>query len=158
MLYGEDILGKKISFITLTNEIQKNFHDDFNVFSFNGILASTLYLSSFSLALNFALRYILVKVLILLSPFVFLCLMNQPTYALFKCWDIAFFAILILQVIVSMILLLPFTIMKEDADTLFNQLLLIGAITALLKSNQFVKELIGGLGITANMQSGISRY
>ena len=123
------------------------------MFSLNGILASTLYLSSFSLALNFALRYILVKVLILLSPFAILCLMNKPTRALFKSWAKSFFAILFLQVVVSIILLLPFAIMKENSDTLFNQLLLIGAITALLKANQFVKELVGGLGITANMQS-----
>ncbi len=127
------------------------------MFSLNGILASTLYLSSFSLALNFALRYILIKVLILLSPFAFLCLINQPTYNLFKSWAKSFFAILFLQIIVSIILLLPFAIMKENSDTLFNQLLLIGAITALLKSNQFVKELIGGLGITANMQTGLLR-
>ena len=154
---GNDVFGKKISFITLTNELRKSFDNSFNMFSLNGILASTLYLSSFSLALNFALRYILIKVLIILSPFAFLCLMNQSTEPLFKSWCKAFISTLFLQVVVSMILLLPFAIMKENSNTLFNELLLIGAITALLKSNQFVKELIGGLNITSHIQTGLSR-
>ena len=149
---GFDIFGKKISFITLTNELRKSFDSSFNIFSLNGVLASTLYLSSFSLALNFALRYILIKVLIILSPFAFLCLMNQSTEPLFKSWCKAFVALLFLQIIVAIILLLPFAIMRENSHSLFNELLMIGAITALLKSNQFVKELIGGLGITANFQ------
>ena len=45
--------------------------------------------------------------------------------------------------------------MKDNSDSLFNELLMVGAITALLKSNQFVRELIGGLGITTNFQSGL---
>ncbi len=155
-LLGKDILGKKISFITLTNELTKSLHGSFNIFSLNGILASTLYISSFQLALNFALRYILVKVLVILAPFAFLCLLNPSTECFFKSWLKSFFSLLFLQVIVALILLLPFAIIKESSSDLFHQLLLIGAITALLKSNQFVRELIGGMGIVANLQTGIS--
>lgn len=152
---GNEVLDKKISFTSFTSEIQKNLNSGGNIFSLDGILASTLYISSFSLIMNFALRYVLIKVLIILSPFVVLCLINQSSEPFFKSWFKSFFALLILQVIVSIILLISFTLAKETSNLLFNNILLVGAISALLKSNQFVRELIGGLGIEANLQNGI---
>lgn len=153
---GEDLFGKEISFITFTNELKKTLNVNSDIFSLNGILASTLYISSFSLIINFSLRYVLIKILIILSPFVLLCLINQTTESFFKSWFKCFFSLLILQVIVSIILLLSFTLVNETANPLFNNILLVGAINALLKANEFVKELIGGLGINANIQNGIT--
>lgn len=153
---GEDLFGKEISFITFTNELKRSLNNNSDIFSLNGILSSTLYISSFSLIINFSLRYVLIKILIILSPFVFLCLINQTTESFFKSWFKSFFSLLILQVIVAIILLLSFTLANETSNPLFNNILLVGAINALLKANQFVKELIGGLGINANIQNGIS--
>lgn len=154
--FGEDLFGKEISFITFTNELKKTLNNNSDIFSLDGILASTLYISSFSLVINFALRYVLMKILIVLSPFVFLCLINQTTEGFFKSWLKCFFSLLILQVIVAIILLLSFTLAKETSNELLNNILLVGAISALLKANQFVRELIGGLGINANISTGIS--
>lgn len=53
-------------------------------------------------------------------------------------------------------LLIPYTLLSESNDVLFNKVLLVGSIMALLKSNQFVKEFIGGIGIGTNFQSGIA--
>ena len=53
-------------------------------------------------------------------------------------------------------LLIPFSLLKDNNDLLFNKILLVGSITALLKSNQFVKEFMGGLGIGTNFQNGIT--
>ena len=153
---GEDLFGKEISFITFTNELKKSLNNNSDIFSLNGILSSTLYISSFSLIINFSLRYVLIKILIILSPFAILCLINQSTESFFKSWFKSFFSLLILQVIVSIILLLSFTLANETQNPLFNNILLVGAINALLKANQFVKELIGGLGINANIQNGIN--
>lgn len=153
---GEDLFGKEISFITFTNELKKTLNTNSDIFSLDGILASTLYVSSFSLVINFALRYVLIKILIILSPFVFLCLMNQTTETFFKSWLKCFFSLLILQVVVAIILLLSFTLAHETSNELFNNILLVGAISALLKANQFIRELIGGLGINANIQTGLS--
>ena len=50
-------------------------------------------------------------------------------------------------------LLIPFSLLKDSNDLLFNKILLVGSIMALLKSNQFVKEFIG---ISTNFQSGIA--
>ncbi len=153
---GKEILGKEISFLTFANELNKTLNDSFNIFSLDGILSSALSLSSFTLIINFSLRYILIKVLIILSPFIMLCLINTSTTPFFKSWLKCFFSLLFLQILVSIILLLPFAIMKDDVNSYFNKLLLVGTILALLKSNQFVKEFIGGLGIDANIQAGIS--
>lgn len=153
---GEDLFGKEISFITFTNELKKILNNTSDIFSINGILTSTLYISSFSLIINFSLRYVLIKVLIILSPFVILCLINQTTENFFRSWFKSFFSLLILQVIVAIILLLAFALANETQNSLFNNILLVGAINALLKANGFVKELIGGLDINANIQNGIS--
>lgn len=46
--------------------------------------------------------------------------------------------------------------MKDNTTSYFNKLLLIGTIIALSKSNQFVKEFMGGIGINADFKSGLS--
>ena len=53
-------------------------------------------------------------------------------------------------------LLIPYALIRENNNSLFNKILLVGSITALLKSNQFVKEFIGGLGIGTNFQTGLA--
>ncbi len=153
---GKEIIGKEISFITFTSEFEKILNNNLDIFSLDGILCSTLYISSFNLAITYALRYIFIKVLILLSPFVILCLTNQSTEFIFKNWLKCFFSLLFLQVIVSIILLLPFIIVKESSNMLFNKLLLIGSISALLKANQFIREFIGGIDVNATLPSAIS--
>lgn len=153
---GRDLFGREISFITYTNELKENMGSSSDIFSLDGILASTLYISSFGLVINFSLRYVLIKILVILSPFAILCLINQPTEPFFKSWIKSFFSLLILQVIIAIVLLLSFALAKETSNELFNKILLVGSISALLKANQFVRELIGGLGIDSNLQTGIS--
>lgn len=53
-------------------------------------------------------------------------------------------------------MIIPFAIMKDNANSYFNKLLLIGTIIALSKSNQFIKEFMGGIGINADFKSGLS--
>lgn len=155
-ILGEDLFDNKISFISFTNELRSNLNGNSDIFSLTGILESTLYISSFSLVINFSLRYVFIKVLVLLSPFAFLCLLNKPTENLFKSWFKSFFCLLFLQVVVSIILLLSFSLATETSNPLFNNILLIGSISALLKANQFIKELIGGLDLNSNIQSSLS--
>ena len=128
---------------------------NFNVFSINGILSGVLSMSSLSLIISFALRYIMVKVLILLSPFAILCLLNHTTTGLFKSWYKCFLTLLILQILISLIMLLPYAIIKETTESPMRELLLVGTIMALLKANGYVKEIMGGLGISNNFQTGI---
>jgi hypothetical protein len=153
---GHNITGQSINFQTMINKISSKSSSDFNIFSFDGILSSMISISSFSLMITFAFRYVLTKILVMLSPFAILCLINKPTSGLFRSWLKSFFSLLLIQVIISLIMLLVFVIIKENSASMFGKLLLIGSTYALLKSNQFVKEFINGTGISTDFSSGIS--
>ena len=154
---GNQILNKSISFTSLFQLLSNNTSHNFNFFSIDGILTSMLSISSFTLVLHFSFRYILTKILILLSPFAILCLLNKTTSGFFRSWLKSFFSLLFIQIIIALILLLPFAIVKEDSSSILSKLLLIGVVYALLKSNQFVKEFINGTGISTDFNSGLSR-
>lgn len=153
---GDHLFNKTISFSSFFELLNHDTSKNFNIFSIDGILSSMLSFSSFTLVLHFTFRYILTKVLILLSPFSFLCLLNRTTSGFFKSWLKSFLSLLLIQIIVALILLLPFAILKEDSSSMFNKLLLIGSFYVLLKSNQFVKEFINGTGISTDFNSGIN--
>ena len=155
---GKNIFGNniEISFSSLVEMFSSYSSGNINVFSLDGILAGMLSISSFTLIMSFALRYIIIKVLILLCPFAVLCLINPSTSGLFKSWYKCFLSLLLLQIFVSLVLLLSYAIIKETSVGAFKGLLLVGTIMALLKSNEYVKELMGGLNISSNFSSGIS--
>ncbi len=153
---GSNIFNKTISFSSLINELSGNSSKNFNIFSIDGILTSMLSISSLSLVITFTFRYILAKILILISPFAFLCLLNKNTSGFFKSWLKSFLSLLLVQIIVALILLLPFAILKDHSSTLFSKFLLIGSVYALQKSNQFVKEFMNGTGISTDFNSGIN--
>ena len=153
---GNNILKKTISFSSLINELNGSSSSNFNIFSIDGLLTSMLSISSISLVISFTLRYIIAKILILLSPFAFLCLLNKSTSGFFRSWLKSFLSLLLIQIVVALILLLPFAILKENSSNVFNKFLLIGSVYALLKSNQFVKEFINGTGISTDFSSGIN--
>lgn len=155
---GENIFGREISFSSLINILNSSFTSGFNVFSLDGILSGMLSISSFSLIISFALRYIMIKVLILSAPFAFLCLLNKSTGGFFKSWYRSLIALLLVQILIALILLLPYAIIKDSSSDILNKILIIGAINALLKSSQFIKEFMGGIGISSNFQSRYIRF
>lgn len=122
---AQDLFDKEISFVVFTSELNSFLSESFNMFSLDGILSSTLSISSFSLVLNFSLRYIFLKLLIILSPFCTLCLINNNTTSIFKSWIKCFFSLLLLQIVVSIILIISFAVMKDSTNSYFNKLLLI---------------------------------
>lgn len=153
---GENIFGTEISFVSLTSMLSESINESFNVFSLDGILSGMLSISSFALIISFAFRYIIIKVLVILSPFAILCLTTSSTEGFFKSWFKCLLSLLILQVVISVILLIPYALMREKSNLLFNKVLLVGSIMALLKSNQLVKEFMGGIGIGTNFQTGLA--
>ncbi len=156
-MLGKNIFHQEISFSNLIAKLyNSSSKDNFNIFSFNGIISGMISISSFSLILSFSIRYIVTKLLILLSPFSFLFLMNINTSGIFRCWVKSLFALLLVQIIMSLVLLLSFAIMKEGISNIFNQILLIGSTLTLMKSSQFVKEFINSTGISTDFSSGVS--
>ena len=117
---GESIFQKNISFSTLINTIN-----------------STIYIGGTS-------RYIMIKVFVLISPFAILSLCLDNTSWFFKAWIKNLFSLLLIQIIVSLILVILFSVNTSNND-LFSKFIYIGGIYALIKANSFVREFIGGI-------------
>lgn len=125
-----------------------------NVFSLDGIIKGTLTVSLLNLVFSYSLRYVMIKILILLSPFAFLSLIMENTAHFFRSWYRNIFSLLFVQIIVSIILLLLFSMDFSKAN-LLNKFIYIGGIYALIRANSIVRELFGGM--STSVQSGISR-
>lgn len=144
---GKNLFGKEICFSELINTINTNVSIDtnsLNVFSVDGLIKSTLSLSLLSLVFSYSLRYIMIKVFVLLSPFAFISLSIDSTSCFFKSWIKNLFSLLFIQVIVSLVLLILFSL-DYSSTNLFNKFVYVGGIYALIRANTFVKQFIGGI-------------
>lgn len=144
---GKNIFNCDISFSNLIlnlNSIISIDQTTFNIFSVDGLIKSFISIGLFNLVFSYALRYILIRVFVLITPFAFLSLINHSTSWFFKTWLRAFLGLLILQSFISIILIVIFSLNFNSAD-LFGKFLYIGGIYALSKANSYIKELIGGI-------------
>ena len=89
----------------------------------------------------------MVKIFILLTPFAFLSLILQNTSWFFKTWIRNIFSLLFIQIIVSLVLLILFS-MDYSSSNLITKFIYIGAIYVLIKANSFVREFLGGISTT----------
>lgn len=152
---GEDLFGKSICFqelITTINNTATINTSTINVFSMEGLIKGTLTVSLLGLVISYALRFIMVKVFILLGPFAFLSLAQNSTVWFFKSWIKNLFSLLFIQIIVAIILVLLFS-MDFSKNSLLNKSLYVGGIYALIRVNSFIKEFIGG--ISTNVQTNV---
>lgn len=159
---GKNIFGNNISFSNLLlniNNIISIEKNNFNIFSIDGLLKSFISVGLFNLVFSYSLRYILVKVLVLITPFSILTLINKSTSWFFKSWFRSLISLLLLQSFVSIILLIIFSINFNSTD-LLSKFLYLGGIYALAKSNTYIKELIGGIStnISTNINNFIKKY
>ena len=132
------------SFIQNINSIISVEEESFNLFSFDGLLKSFISLSLFNLLFSYALRYIMIKVFVLLAPFAFLTLINDSTSCFFKIWLKTFFALLIMQAFIAIVLLIIFSLNLNFTNVL-SKLLCIGSIYSLIKANSYIQHLFGGI-------------
>lgn len=147
---GEHIFNINICFSTLIEKLNLlNQTEGFNLFTFDGLIKSLLSFGFLNLTLSYALRYIMVKVLILISPFAILSLSIDKFSWIFKSWLKLFLSTLFLQILVSVILLITFSLRTDIA--LSSQLLYLGSIYALIKANSFIKDFMGGLSTDINI-------
>lgn len=144
---GENIFNTEICFSSLISKINSTVGINStvtNIFSVDGLIKSTLTCSLLSLVFSYSLRYIMIKVFALLSPFAILSLSLNSTSWFFKSWFKNLFSLLFIQIIVSIVLLILFS-MDYSSDGLIVKFLYIGAIYALIRVNSFVREFIGGV-------------
>lgn len=153
---GQNILGEKICFSNLIeslNSIIKVDSTDLNVFSFDGLLKSLISVSFISLLFSYSLRYIMIKVLILLTPFALLTLINSSSSWFFKSWLKIFLSLLFIQPFISIVLLIIFALDFNSPD-ITSKILCIGSIYALIRANSYVQHFIGGIStdVTQNFR------
>ena len=150
---GKNIFNININFSSLIENLNSiiNLEDNnnFNIFSIDGLLKGFISIEMFNLVLSYSLRYILVKIFIIMSPFAFLTLINSSTSWFFKSWFRNFLSLLLLQVFVSIILLIVFSLDVNSSD-IFSKLLYISGIYVLSKANNYIRELIGGISLNVS--------
>ncbi len=144
---GESLFHKNICFSELITTINTNIAIDtnsLNIFSLDGLIKGTLSISLLNLVFSYSLRYILIKVFVLLSPFAFLSLTLDKTNWFFKAWFRNLFSLLFIQIIVAIVLLILFS-MDYSSTNLFSKFIYVGGIYALIKTNTLVRDFIGGV-------------
>lgn len=153
---GNSAFGSSISFSSLIDKINSTIYvsgSEFNLVSFDGIIKSFSTIGLINLLFTYSLRYIMIQVFILISPFAFLCLIMDNTEWFFKSWLRNFLSLLLVQILISIILCLSFSF-NLDGHSNLSKLLFIGIIYALTRSNTFMKEIIGG--ISTDVSTGLS--
>ena len=158
---GKNIFNVNISFSELIlklNSVISIESNTFNIFSIDGLIKSFISFGLFNLIFSYALRYVLLKVFILITPFSILTLVNNSTSWFFKTWLRSFLALLLLQPFTSIILIVLFSLNYNGSD-LLSKILYIGGIFALSKSNSYIKELIGGISTDVSINfSNLKNY
>ena len=153
---GEDLFGKEICFTNLISEINNNLsinESNLNIFTLDGLIKGTLTVSLLNLVFSYSLRYVMIKIFVLFSPFAFLSLTLESTSQFFKAWFRSLFSLLFIQILVAVVLLILFS-MDYAKGNLINKFIYIGGIYALIRANSIVKELFGG--ISTSIQSGMT--
>lgn len=152
---GESYFSQSISFANLIDTINSKIYvntENFSIISFDGILKSFCTIGLINLLFTYSLRYIMVQVFILISPFAFLSLISDNSSWFFKSWLKNFISLLLVQVLISIILCLAFSLTIDNSN--LSKLLFVGIIYALTRANLYMKEIFGG--ISTDVSSGIS--
>lgn len=144
---GGNLFNTSLSFSNLVYKLNTMIQieeNSFTIFSIDGLLKSVISISFLNLTFSYAIRYIMIKVFILISPFAFLSLSTSSTSSFFKAWVKCFISLILVQILVALVLLIIFSI-DFSSSNIFSKFLISGAIFALLKANSYVKEFMGGI-------------
>lgn len=156
---GENIFNCNISFTELVSKLNESVTTEnptFNIFSFEGIIKSFTSIGLLNLIFSYSLRYIMLKVFILITPFAILTLINSSTSWFFKMYFRTIISLLLLQSLVSIILIVIFTFSFNNTDV-FSQLMYIGGIYALIRANSYMKDLLGGISTDVSNNLSFSK-
>lgn len=149
---GEILFNTKICFSELISNLNSiiSINETLDIFSLDGIIKSLISIGLLNLVITYAVRYVLIKVFVILSPFAILSLCNKNTSILFNSWIKSFLSLMFVQVFVAIILLLIFSL-DISSNNAFNKFILIGAIFILIKANSYIREMLGGIGSEVGM-------
>ena len=140
----------------LINTINSNISiesSNIDFFSLDGIIKSIISFSLLDLVFSYSFRYIMIKVFVLLTPFAILSLSLNNTSWFFKSWLKNLFSLLFIQIIISIILLILFSV-NYSSSNLISKFIYVGGLYALIKSNSFVREFLGS--ISTNISQNVN--
>ncbi len=140
---GYSITGSEITFSNLINTIHSNLYpsiENFTIFSFDGILKMCVTIGMIYILLSYSVRYILIKILILISPFAFISLVCNRFDGFFKGWLKQLLCLLFMQIFVAIVIVLGFCLDFSASDIL-SKLLYFAIITIIAKCHYNVKEI-----------------
>lgn len=156
-LVGENLFNSKVCFSELIVRLNSviSINQNLDIFSLDGLIKSLISVGLLNLVITYAVRYVLIKVFVILSPFAILSLCNKNTSILFNSWIKSFLSLMFVQVLVAIILLLIFSLNLSSSNT-FSKFILIGSIFILIKANGYTKEMLGGISSDVNI--GINNF
>lgn len=146
--FMEDITGKLVTFENLKENVIK-IEDlvESDMLSLNGVIKGVISFGSISILINFAIRYVTVIFLVIISPFAFISLSSNLTIGIFKTWIKTLMVSLMTQVIVKFVILIP--MLYKDINSMMYKVILVGSIYIIYKINNFTKEIF--IKITSDM-------
>ena len=146
---GSSILNTNICFSNLVNILNSIIiieEESQSLFSIDGIIKTIVSIGFLNLIFVFSIRYILVKVFVLISPFAILSAAMPSTNSFFKSWFKSLLSLLLIESFSSLILIVMFSLNYSPSDVV-SKLLFVGAVFALMRVNSFTRDIIGGISI-----------
>lgn len=154
---GASIFTHELSFSLLHDKIVDLFFSDlsipFSLFSFDGVLKSFISFGFVNLLFTYSVRFIFIKLLVLISPIAFLTLCLDQSTWIFKIWLKNFISQLFTQLIICVILLIIFSL-DGSQNPIITKLLYVASLVCLIKASSFVKDFSSGF--TSDVSSSLS--
>lgn len=151
------ILTHELSFSLLHDKIIDLFFSDltlpFSLFSFDGVLKSFISFGFVNLLFTYSVRFIFIKLLVLISPIAFLTLCLDQSTWIFKIWLKNLISQLFTQLIICVILLVIFSL-DGSQNPIVTKLLYVASLVCLIKASSFVKDFSSGF--TSDISSSFS--
>lgn len=141
---GKDLIGEDICFENLKEVIlnlDKYMSEE--ALSIDGVIKGIISFGATTILITFAIRYVTLIFLILISPIAIMFAASSSTYGIFKRWVKMLCGNLLMQNVVIVILMIPLCV-KEVDNNLF-RIILVGSIYLLYRINNFSNELFGNI-------------
>lgn len=151
-------IGDKVNTISfkefaeiINDTIDIEDENSFNIFSVEGLINTFVYLGIFYLGITYAVRYVILRLMALISPIACMTLVSKSTSKIFRNWFNIFIGYLSSQVFIVLVLAIPYLLDLNDG--LEGKLLLCGILFTLYKVNDITHSLISGQGFSNDVQS-----
>lgn len=135
----EEISNEKIEYIFLEDNISSldDFFENADKVSLNGIKDLIVCSYIIFLSIFLSIRYVIILLCVIFSPFVMISLINDKTRVIFDYWIKIFILNLSIQTINKVLIFIPI-ISKREKDIYFA--ILIGSILIMYKINKYIGE------------------